>query len=204
MYPEAYRKELENKIKNYARVNLLSPKQTKRLLKLEFDATFLGDEICRCLEKPDISYLQKLFVPKLGKPSREAKPVDDVVKAVAIGDIVGSRYEFKDHNYEAIDCDNLVLNGSCCTDDTVLSLATLWAIQKSPWHPDFRKAYLSAYKKYPDAGYGSGFIRWAEGIGISNKKGYGSYANGSAMRVAEIGNQYKKVKDVIKMPLSRL
>lgn len=198
MCPESYKRELERKVRNYARVNLLSPKQTKRLLKLDYDATFLEDMVSSCLENPDISHLQKVFTPSLGEPSRQPKAVGDVVRAVAIGDIIGSQYEFKEHNYDDIDSNNLISERSCYTDDTVLSFATLSAIQKSSRNPNFRKAYLSAYKKHPDAGYGSGFVRWTENIGISNRKGYGSCANGSAMRVAEVGNHYYKIKDVIK------
>lgn len=198
MYPEAYRKELESKIQNYARVNLLSPKQTKRLLKLDYDATFLEDMVSNCLETPDISYLQKVLVPNTGERTRQPKAIVDIVRAVAIGDIVGSQYEFKEHNYDDINPNHLISECSNYTDDTVLSFATLSAIQKSPRSPNFRKAYLSAYKKHPDAGYGSSFIRWTENIGISNRKGYGSCANGSAMRVAEVGNHYYKIKDVIK------
>ena len=64
--------------------------------------------------------------------------------------------------------------------------------------PDFRKWYIKLYKEFPRAGYGSAFSRWAIGIDIDNNIGYGSYGDGSAMRVSFIGAYYKSIDDVIK------
>ena len=51
-----------------------------------------------------------------------------------------------------------------------------------------RTALVNSMKKwgakYPDAGYGSRFYHW---LFSDNSKPYGSYGNGSAMRVCSVG-----------------
>lgn len=198
MTVEEYKEGVRNKIKSYARVNFLSPSQEHRLLQLDYDVDFLQDRLYDYLKSPDIKYLQNLFLPRLTACPIIKKELGDIGFAVAAGDIIGSQYEFTEHDYRNLDAQHLISERSFFTDDTVLSYATIDEIHKRPFFPNFRKAYLNAYKKHPDAGYGSSFVRWANEIGTSNKRGYGSFANGSAMRVAGIGVHYKNVKDVIK------
>ena len=165
------------------------------------DIDFIEDEIEKYLLSPDIKHLQKMFLPK-NKRKTKTKSVDikntELLFSVAVGDAIGSRFEFTEHDYNVVNDISLITEASDFTDDTVLSFATKQAVDENPKKPDFRKAYLEAYKNFPDAGYGATFSRWAEEIEISNKKGYGSFANGSAMRVAYIGAYYDKVKNVIK------
>lgn len=201
MYPKKYRKVLEKRIQNYAKVNVLSPAQIDRLLKLDYDATFLVDKVKECLENPDIQYLESLFLPPKKPFWYKNRPAYYVNLSVAAGDIIGSAYEFTEHKYDEIDSENLVKEYSRFTDDSVLSFATRSAILKNKANPDFRTEYIEAYKKYPDAGFGSGFIRWAIGKEISNEVGYGSFADGSAMRIANIGVMYDDVRDVIKQTI---
>jgi ADP-ribosylglycohydrolase len=187
-------------IKKYAEINLLSKKQTKRLLSLNIDIDFINDEIEERLLSPDIKHLQKVFLPKDKKGRkliRKDFDIDQLLFAVAAGDIIGSKLEFTEHDYDDVDNLKLVSSALNFTDDTVLSYATRDAVIKNPKKPDFRINYLESYKKYPDAGYGYNFVSWATGE-IDNTKGYGSFADGSAMRVAYIGAYYDDVKDVIK------
>ena len=195
---EDYRNELKKKVENYARLNLLSNRQRSQLLKLDFDACFLEDRVEKCLKSPDIKHLQKILTPHFNSPSLAFKEIEDIERAVAIGDIIGSKYEFTEHNYTQINSEQLIAEKAFFTDDSVLSHATSFEIKQHPRHPNFRKAYLHAYSQYPDAGYGATFVRWAQEFDISNRKGYGSYGNGSAMRVASIGCYYKNIKDVVK------
>ena len=111
-----------------------------------------------------------------------------------LGDIIGSLYEFTEHK----EITTLIKNSSFFTDDTVLTIATMLAIIENDKEPDFRKWYIKLYKEFPRAGYGSSFSRWALGVDIDNKIGYGSFADGSAMRVSFIGAYYQSVDDVIK------
>lgn len=106
-----------------------------------------------------------------------------------LGDMVGAPYEFnrgnKSKNFEMFN------DGVKFTDDTVMTIAVADAlIGISPdLEDDAIKAALihsmqTWGKKYPWAGYGQKFFLW---LGSKNPQPYGSWGNGSAMRVASIG-----------------
>lgn len=95
-----------------------------------------------------------------------------------IGDIVGSRFEH--HNYKS---KNFTLDHPDCrfTDDTVLTVAITDALLNGG---DYAATLKDYYRRYPSAGYGQSFAAWAQGSG---RDGYGSFGNGSAMRVSAVG-----------------
>lgn len=111
-----------------------------------------------------------------------------------IGDIVGSRFEF--HNIKTKDFD-LFTNDCLFTDDTVMTIAVADAIMASFHHPmgpyemddkefnTFKNVLPVCLKewgrRYPGRGYGGRFQKWLDSDQLT---GYGSYGNGSAMRVS--------------------
>lgn len=94
------------------------------------------------------------------------------------GDIIGSMYEAR-----PIKSKDFELFGRGCrfTDDSVLTAATARAIMENR---DYGKAYKKFARAYPDAGYGASFIHW---IFSDSYAPYGSWGNGSAMRVSPVG-----------------
>ena len=105
-----------------------------------------------------------------------------------LGDIIGSPYEFdmgdKTKNFP------LFTEKSHFTDDTVMTLAIASAFLKIPTDATdeaIRReviTHLQAWgARYPHAGYGGMFRRW---LRSSDPKPYGSYGNGSAMRVSSV------------------
>lgn len=103
--------------------------------------------------------------------------VADMYGAI-IGDIVGSRYEFgntkrKDFPLFSPDC--------CFTDDTVMTVAVADALLGDG---DFVSAMQKWGRRYPRAGYGQKFIFW---LMADHPAAYGSWGNGSAMRVSPCG-----------------
>ena len=96
----------------------------------------------------------------------------------AIGDIVGSRFEFD--NYRATDFD-LFTTTSIFTDDTICTVAV------AEWLQNGGKDDLAAYMRYwcrkYDSSYGGMFRAWLES---DNPQPYNSYGNGSAMRVSPV------------------
>ncbi len=97
-----------------------------------------------------------------------------------IGDIVGSRYEFNptnDYNFE------MFAEGSNFTDDTVCTIAVADALLRGC---DYGESIHHWCRRYPNpkGGYGGRFYRW---VVNDTPKPYGSYGNGSAMRVSPIG-----------------
>lgn len=113
-----------------------------------------------------------------------------------VGDIAGSPYEFDNRRDEAHSMKfPLVLKGvSNFTDDTVLTLAVadalMRAIPKRGGDSDgdkFREAVKKSMRefarRYPRAGYGARFMYW---IKTDKPQPYGSFGNGSAMRVSPV------------------
>ena len=97
-----------------------------------------------------------------------------------IGDIAGSKYEFNNirtTNFETISEDCFF------TDDTVCTIACMdWLLHAKNRNKQTAVQYLQKWtRKYPNAGYGARFRDW---VFSDNPKPYGSYGNGSAMRVS--------------------
>jgi len=94
------------------------------------------------------------------------------------GDIVGSVYEaapIKTTDFP------LFAPGARFTDDSVLSVAVAAAIlDQRP----YAEAIRDFGRRYPRAGYGARFQDW---LARPNPRPYGSWGNGSAMRVSPVG-----------------
>ncbi len=96
-----------------------------------------------------------------------------------IGDIVGSRWEFNptnDYDFE------LFSNKNDFTDDTICTIAIADALLK---RKDFKESLHYWCRKYPHpmGAYGGSFFSW---VMSNNPKPYGSFGNGSAMRVSSV------------------
>ena len=100
-----------------------------------------------------------------------------------VGDIVGSTREW--HNVKTEDFE-LLPAGSRFTDDTVMTIAVADAFLSLQQEGHGTKSKLIASlkeygRKFPNAGYGTGFARW---LFLGGKEPYNSWGNGSAMRVS--------------------
>ena len=106
-----------------------------------------------------------------------------------LGDIIGSPYEF-DRGGKTKDFP-LFSENSAFTDDTVMTIAVAEAFLDMRMGEDDEVTFDSLVyylrewgRKYPDAGYGVRFSRW---LWDRSPKPYGSFGNGSAMRVSSVG-----------------
>ena len=115
-----------------------------------------------------------------------------------LGDIIGSPYEF-DRGNKSKDFP-LFSRNSKFTDDSVMTLAVADAFLFLPPEvkdEDIRWKLIQSMqtygRKYPYAGYGGMFRRWLKG---PNPQPYGSYGNGSAMRVSSAGWLFDDLKTV--------
>ena len=105
-----------------------------------------------------------------------------------LGDMIGAPYEFdrgdKTKDFPLFSAD------SQFTDDTVMTIAVAEALLDTMGQSDeaVRAAVVRSMqkwgRKYPNAGYGGRFRGW---LRAANPRPYGSYGNGSAMRVAAAG-----------------
>ncbi len=110
-----------------------------------------------------------------------------MIGAIA-GDIIGSVYEFscgRDEDFPFFDLDAVF------TDDTVMTVAIAEAILNGGDYADSMRKWGQTY---PEAGYGNMFLRWV----LGEKSGpYGSFGNGSAMRVSPVGFAFNTEKEVL-------
>lgn len=112
-----------------------------------------------------------------------------------IGDIVGSKYEF--HNIKTKEFP-LFSHGCDYTDDSVMTVAVAQALLRSRKEQfdheltgrSFQSILVESMqafgRRYPDpmGAYGGSFAQW---LRMKEPKPYGSYGNGSAMRVSPCG-----------------
>src|SRR5580700_3774049 len=104
------------------------------------------------------------------------------------GDIMGSVYEAR-----PIKTTRFPLFHPLCrfTDDTVLTVALADSILNGTRYADLLKQY---YRAYPSAGYGASFHEWAQS---ERSDPYGSWGNGSAMRVSPVGFAFSTLEEVL-------
>ena len=113
-----------------------------------------------------------------------------------LGDMIGAPYEF-DRGDKTKDFP-LFVEESQFTDDTVMTIAVAEALMdwRGASDDDVREALISSMqkwgRKYPDAGYGGRFIGW---LYERKPMPYGSYGNGSAMRVSAAGWLYETLEE---------
>jgi O-acetyl-ADP-ribose deacetylase (regulator of RNase III)/ADP-ribosylglycohydrolase len=127
--------------------------------------------------------------------TRKQRSVKSMYGAI-LGDMVGAPYEFdrgdKTKNFE-------FWNSKVgFTDDSVMSIAVADALMRAGREgteheikDEVVKAMQKWGRKYPYAGYGGKFAVWLREY---NPKPYGSYGNGSAMRVSAVGWLYDSLE----------
>lgn len=113
-----------------------------------------------------------------------------------IGDIIGSVYEFRSHKGK----DFLLFAPGCApTDDSLMTMAVGLACVSvdtgNEWA--FKQTLCTTMRdigrQYPDAGYGGNFYSW---LMSDTMDPYGSYGNGSAMRVSPVAYAEHTLEDV--------
>jgi ADP-ribosylglycohydrolase len=103
------------------------------------------------------------------------------------GDIIGSVFERRP--VKTVDF-ALFVPRSRFTDDTVLTVATADCILSGG---DYARLYRDYGRRYPDAGYGGAFKVW---VSSDSAGPYGSFGNGSAMRVSPVGYAFQTIEEV--------
>jgi ADP-ribosylglycohydrolase len=104
------------------------------------------------------------------------------------GDVIGSVYEFIPIKSEEFP---LFHAGCRFTDDTVMTVAVAQAILDDG---DYATWMHRLGRRYPRAGYGGSFMRW---LRTDDPHPYGSWGNGSAMRVSPVGLAFDSQERVL-------
>ena len=117
-----------------------------------------------------------------------------------LGDMVGSPYEFDRNNHKSKDFP-LLSEKSHFTDDTVMTVAVARGLMAGQGNAQKTFAEVQHEmrrwgKAYPNAGYGGMFRRW---LRAEHPQPYGSFGNGSAMRVAAAGWLFDTLDKTLEM-----
>ena len=119
-----------------------------------------------------------------------------IIGAIA-GDIIGSVYEFHPIKTKEFP---LFRKRSTFTDDTIMTLAVAkWLLNDRNSKEELVKQLQYFGNRYPYGGYGRMFKNWLQ---TENPKPYGSWGNGSAMRVspvAWVGESLEEVQKLAKL-----
>ena len=111
-----------------------------------------------------------------------------MIGAIA-GDVIGSVHErgtMKSVEFP------LFVADSRFTDDTVMTVATAHVILTGA---PYEFAYREFGRRYPNAGYGAAFHGW---LMTGEPRPYGSWGNGSAMRVSPVGFAFASRDEVLR------
>lgn len=110
------------------------------------------------------------------------------------GDVVGSVYEHRKAWMldRRVDFQPLFTAKCRFTDDTVLTVAVAEHLLLGGDLVELLKDY---YHRYPDAGFGRDFKAWASS---DDPEPYGSWGNGSAMRVSPVGRACSPLAEVLR------
>ena len=119
-----------------------------------------------------------------------------IIGAIA-GDVIGSAYEFnptREYGFE------LFTPKSTFTDDTVLTMANAqWLLEDEQHsHETLVNIMQDLCHRYEWRGYGGRFVQW---IVSSNPQPYGSFGNGSAMRVSPVGYYAKTLDEALELAM---
>lgn len=112
----------------------------------------------------------------------------NTIIGAVIGDVIGSVYEW--NNIKTTDFN--LFNPRCdFTDDTVLTIAVADCLIN---RKAFSRTIWEYGRKYQSRGYGGIFRNWLQ----SNElKPYGSFGNGSAMRVSSVGFAFNDIETML-------
>ena len=111
---------------------------------------------------------------------------------VIAGDIIGSVYEFTKH--KRYDFTPLFHEKAKFTDDTICVTAVMKSLVNNTSPIETMHAHCRMY--FSTGGWGKMFVRW---MGSKDPQPYGSYGNGSAMRIAPVGWVASTEEEVISL-----
>lgn len=116
-----------------------------------------------------------------------------------IGDLAGSIYEYEQiKNVKPVKNKEIIPENAFYSDDTILTIAILDAIEHDKNYEKYLKIYGNKYsefkpdiKPYFDKVFSPGFIKWCKG----EKEGISS-GNGAMMRISPVGYMFNSEKEV--------
>lgn len=114
---------------------------------------------------------------------------NNLLLGAIVGDVCGSWYEWK-RTKNPINV-NLYLPQTSFTDDTIGTIATAYALMNNI---SFTESYQYWFRRYNAKGCGKLFKKW---VYEDNPQPYGSWGNGSAMRVSPVAYVSKSLSECL-------
>ena len=117
-----------------------------------------------------------------------------------IGDLAGSIYEYDQLKHiHSIEMRKLIEDNAFFSDDTILTIAVLDAIENGGDYETYLRKYIQEYKNYKPkfspyfkSSFSPNLIRWA-----NSNEGGTSKGNGAMMRISPVGYMFDREEDVI-------
>lgn len=117
-----------------------------------------------------------------------------------IGDLAGSVYEYGQiKRIKTVEVQEIIPENAFFSDDTILTIAILDAIEHNRDYESYLRAYGNRYLKYKPnfepyfkSSFGPGFIKWLDG-----KEQGKSIGNGAMMRISPVGQLFNTEQEVI-------
>lgn len=118
-----------------------------------------------------------------------------------IGDLAGSIYEYEQmKTVKSVENKEMIKENSFFSDDTILTIAILDAIENDKDYEKYLRIYgdkyslyKPEYKPYFETIFSPGFTKW-----VNNEKEGNSTGNGAMMRISSVGYMFDSEEDVIK------
>lgn len=122
--------------------------------------------------------------------------IKNPVLGAIIGDIVGVPYEwYCKHNLQIPENFKLFTDESHFSDDTVMTIAVAEWLLDPPYMKNKLVELMQKWgRRYRKAGYGYLFGKWLDS---ENPQPYGSFGNGSAMRVSPVGCAFRTLETTL-------
>ena len=117
-----------------------------------------------------------------------------------IGDLAGSIYEYdQTKQIKNITIDKIISDNSFYSDDTILTIAILDAIQNNKDYNKYLRDYIKRYKDYKPKfspyfkkAFSPNLVKWSEQEKIGTSSG-----NGAMMRISPVGYLFNTEEEVI-------
>jgi len=113
-----------------------------------------------------------------------------------IGDLAGSIYEYE--QIKEVNCSEIIPQNAFFSDDTILTIALLDAIQHDKDYEKYLRLYGNKYALYKPnfepyfkTSFAPGFIKW-----LKNEREGNSIGNGALMRVSPVGYMFDSEDEV--------
>ena len=113
-----------------------------------------------------------------------------------IGDLAGSIYEYE--QIKEVNCSEIIPQNAFFSDDTILTIAILDAIQHDKDYEKYLRLYGNKYalyrpnfEPYFKTSFAPGFIKW-----LKNEREGNSIGNGAMMRISPVGYMFDNEEEV--------